>query len=180
MRSGARKGEAAEQWVTQNTNLTPTKDSGSVHEDGDFRSGGVGGRLYEVKSSVKHKKIHIAGKDVKKILQRARKLSQFPVFLYQNCDEDWYAVVSWDAFKDVLYEQMPSKVSQALLASRAAGIVKKPTEVINITPTDLDGLDIQKFLRFENKTGRWIVMSADVWLFMSGDMDNGGKHVRPS
>lgn len=73
-----RKGYKEESFLYAISNGKPTVNSGATFEDGDYH---IGSTLIEVKSTVQDR-FYISSLDVKKLLQRGRRLLMEPMFAY--------------------------------------------------------------------------------------------------
>lgn len=154
-----RQGDDAERWVAECTTIQATANSGAVHEDGDGYAGGYGGRVYEVKSSSVRKDILIRGLDVKKLLQREKKLSRDGIFLYRNVDKRWFAIVRLATL---------GKHDFLLLDH----VYKPKVKSISIPFDIVEDMIDNDFVILINKCDHWAILDAETWLRHIGDWND--------
>lgn len=171
-----RKGEQLERWARENIRGVSTKNSGATYEDADMKVDGVGGRLYEFKSSETTAGISINRVDVRTLLERAIKLNREPVFIFQNSKHERYALTPmkilhaaidrWDA---VGFN--PQSVQAIKIAMSTAPMIDAKGNNIRIKDWELTGaIDKNGFLIYRTKNSiPWAIIEVDTWLSIVGD-----------
>ena len=171
-----RKGEQLERWAREHIRGEATVNSGAVHEDADMKVDGVGGRVYEFKSSVTTKGLSINRMAIMTLLQRSLKLNREPVFVYQNANGDKFAAVplkvlsnaveKWDA-----HGFMPDEISAVKHAISMAPMIKSKGNNMRIPERDLkDAIENAGVLMFQTKnTIMWVILEVNTWLVIAGD-----------
>lgn len=171
-----RKGQHLEDWAEEVINGTPTNNSGATNEDADMKVGGVGGRLYEFKSSETTGGLSINRVAVLTLLQRAVKLNRDPVFIYRNKHGVNLAVVPYVVFDKRMrqftdHNYAPEAVKFLQQAFQTLPIINAKGNNIRIKEEELTKvMEINGVMAFKNKTRiPWIILPAEIWLEFIGD-----------
>jgi len=178
----SRKGQQLEDWAAENIKGTPTVNSGATFEDADMKVGGVGGRLYEFKSSEDNMGLSINRVAARTLLQRAIKLNREPVFIYQNAAHKRFALMPLKILQAALgkwkaVEYYPTPVQAVMQAMQQAPLIQSKGDNIRIKDWELKGaMEHNGFLLFQTKnTIVWAVLEADAWLDVGDDKKNPEK-----
>ena len=171
-----RKGIQLERWAEENMRGDPTVNSGATFEDADMKVDGVGGRVYEFKSSEENHGLSIDRVAILRLLQRAIKLNRQPVFIYQNADHLRFAMTPlkivasavgrWD---DVNY-QSETVMAVKHAFSHCPSIKAKGNNVRVSAESLASGIAHNGLMMYVTKNGiQWVIMEADAWLEIAGD-----------
>ena len=165
-----RDGDKAERWAKEQVEGTPTVNSGATFCDADMKTGGFGGRMYEIKSSTKIEGVKINKKAIQVLCQRALKELREPVFLFMNKHNEMYAVVPIEVFIPIAETTM---FYQQELARGIENCVHLKGKGNNITVDNIYTTEIlgpQDLIVYQRKDGdRWVILDADIWLTCVGD-----------
>lgn len=175
-----RKGEQLEEWAREHIRGDSTVNSGATFNDADMKVDGVGGRLYEFKSSEEYDGLSLRRDHIHILLQRAIKLNRDPVFIVQNSLHDRYAVIplrvlaaaigKWDAIGF-----NPEEVLAVRHAFQGCPVIESKGDNIRIKPDVLkNSINKHGVVFYKTKNGiSWVILEANTWLTIAGDK----KHV---
>jgi len=171
-----RKGQQLEDWGEEVIDGTPTVNSGAKYEDADMKVGGVGGRLYEFKSSAGTGGISIRRDHVRLLLERAIKLTRDPVFIFRNNKNMTIALVPFVIFNKRMKQfdehgYYPENVQALQHAFQTLPQIQSKGDNIRIPEKDLkDAMELNGVMIYRQKNGiPWVVMEAMTWLEFIGD-----------
>ena len=171
-----RKGEQLERWARENMRGVPTLNSGATYEDADMKVDGVGGRVYEFKSSETTSGISINRAAARTLLERAIKLSRDPAFIFQSSKHERFAVTPLRTLQSAISKWdsvgfNPLEVQAIKFAMSTAVMINAKGNNIRIKGEELDHLiDVNGFFLYKMKNGIvWAILEADVWLKIVGD-----------
>lgn len=171
-----RKGRQLEGWGEEMIRGTPTKNSGATHEDADMKVDGVGGRLYEFKSSEGTGGISIRRDHAITLLQRGMKLSRDPVFIFQNKHKKVFALMPFPVLDKRMkefdaHQYQPDYVLAIKHAFQTLPIINAKGNNIRIKEDELElAMEHVGMMGYRTKnTITWIVMEATAWLKFAGD-----------
>jgi len=180
-------GEQLERWAREVMRGDPTVNSGATYEDADMKVDGVGGRVYEFKSSKVNDGLSLRRDHVMVLLQRGIKLNRQPVFIYQNKSGFKLAVVPLKVLSETIgkwdeHHYTSEEVNAVKHAYSTAPRINAKGNNIRISEEDLKtAMALNGLMIYQTKnTVAWVIMEAMPWLKIAGDLKrkNNGNGKR--